>query len=36
MPEGLLQAADHALYRANGEGRNRFSKALLFAPTEET
>ena len=36
MPEGLLLSADHALYRAKSEGRNRFAKSLLIAPGAET
>lgn len=34
MPESLLLAADGALCKAKGEGRNRVATALLLAPRE--
>jgi diguanylate cyclase (GGDEF)-like protein len=35
MPEGLLQAADHALYKAKSGGRDRVEQAILIAPSDQ-
>lgn len=36
MPESLLQAADHALYKAKAAGRNRVESACVIAPSGQT
>jgi diguanylate cyclase (GGDEF)-like protein/PAS domain S-box-containing protein len=36
MPESLLQAADHALYKAKAAGRARVEQTLLIAPSGAT
>ena len=35
MPQGLLQAADHSLYKAKAGGRNRVESSILIAPSEQ-
>jgi predicted signal transduction protein with EAL and GGDEF domain len=35
MPESILMSADHALYKAKQQGRNRVSATLLMATQED-